>query len=85
MHVDYDATAKTADAAITLDAEVTYFLNDEMSFSVGAQNLLDQQAEKLDFFNATQIPNNNWGGKYYETSPYGINGGFYYVKATYTF
>jgi iron complex outermembrane receptor protein len=85
VHVDYDATAKTADAAITLDAEVTYFLNDEMSFSVGAQNLLDQQAEKLDFFNATQIPNNNWGGKYYETSPYGINGGFYYVKATYTF
>ncbi|KTF16680.1 TonB-dependent receptor plug domain-containing protein [Pseudoalteromonas sp. H105] len=85
VHVDYDATAKTADAAFTLDAEVTYFLNDEMSFSVGAQNLLDQEAEKLDFFNATQIPNNNWGGKYYETSPYGINGGFYYVKATYTF
>ncbi|MBB1366087.1 TonB-dependent receptor [Pseudoalteromonas sp. SR44-5] len=82
VHVDYDETAKTADAAITLDAEVTYFLNDSISFSVGAQNLLDQEAEKLDF---TVAPNNNWGGKYYETSPYGINGGFYYVKATYTF
>lgn len=85
VHVDYDATAKTADAAVTLDAEITYFLNEEISFSVGAQNLLDQDAEELDFFDSTDIPNNNWGGKYYETSPYGINGGFYYVKATYTF
>ena len=82
VHVDYDETAKIADAAVTLDVEVTYFMNDSISFSVGAQNLLDQEAEKLDF---TVAPNNNWGGKYYETSPYGINGGFYYAKATYTF
>ncbi|WP_039037596.1 TonB-dependent receptor plug domain-containing protein [Pseudoalteromonas sp. ECSMB14103] len=85
VHVDYDATAKTADASVTLDAEITYFVNDSISLSVGAQNLLDQDAEKLDFQDATGIPNNNWGGKYYETSPYGINGGFYYAKATYTF
>lgn len=86
MHVDYDETAKMADAAVTLDAEITYFLNESMSFSVGAQNLLDQEAEKLDFSGASDfIPNNNWGGQYYETSPFGINGGYYYVKATYTF
>lgn len=85
VHVDYDATAKTADASVTIDAEVTYFATDSISISVGANNLFDQEPEKLDFFNKTQIPNNNWGGKYYETSPYGINGGFYYVKATYTF
>lgn len=85
VHVDYDATAKTADAAVTIDAEVTYFLNESVSFSVGAQNIFDQDAEKLDFEDRTGIPNNNWGGQYYETSPYGINGGFYYAKATYTF
>ena len=85
VHVDYDATAKTADAAVTIDAEITYFLNESVSFSVGAQNLFDQDAEKLDFEDRTGIPNNNWGGQYYETSPYGINGGFYYAKATYTF
>ncbi|GAB0109088.1 TonB-dependent receptor plug domain-containing protein [Pseudoalteromonas distincta] len=85
VHVDYDATAKTADAAVTIDAEVTYFLNESISFSIGAQNLFDQDAEKLDFADATGIPNNNWGGQFYETSPYGINGGFYYAKATYTF
>ncbi len=85
VHVDYDATAKTADAAATFDVELTYFATDNISLTVGANNVFDQDAEKLDFFDKTDIPNNNWGGKYYETSPYGINGGFYYVKATYTF
>ncbi|MEI5637567.1 MULTISPECIES: TonB-dependent receptor plug domain-containing protein [unclassified Pseudoalteromonas] len=85
VHVDYDATAKTADAASTFDAELTYFASDSLSFSVGANNIFDQDAEELDFFDRTGIPNNNWGGKFYETSPFGINGGYYYVKATYTF
>ncbi|MGB2264920.1 MAG: hypothetical protein ACPH3C_07015, partial [Glaciecola sp.] len=66
----------------TLDVEVTYFMNDSISFSVGAQNLLDQEAEKLDFAVA---PNNNWGGVYYETSPYGFNGRLAYAKVAYNF
>jgi iron complex outermembrane receptor protein len=85
VHVDYDETAKTADAAVTFDAEITYFMNESISFSIGAQNLFDQDAEKLDFEDRTGIPNNNWGGQFYETSPFGINGGYYYAKATYTF
>jgi len=85
VHVDYDATAIMADPSFTIDAEVTYFATESLSFTAGANNLFDQEPEKLDFEAATGIPNNNWGGKYYETSPYGINGGFYYVKATYTF
>ncbi|CCQ10147.1 TonB-dependent receptor [Pseudoalteromonas luteoviolacea B = ATCC 29581] len=84
VHVDYDATAKTASAAVTLDAELTYYMNESLSFTAGAQNLFDQEAEKLDFAGGGLV-NNQWGGKYYETSPMGINGGFYYVKATYTF
>lgn len=85
VHVDYDATAIMADPSFTIDAEVTYFATESLSFTAGANNLFDQEPEKLNFEAATGIPNNNWGGKYYETSPYGINGGFYYVKATYTF
>ena len=85
VHVDYDATAITGDTAITLDAEVSYFINDAFTVSVGAQNLLDQQATEINIPAAQGIPNNNWGGKYYETSPFGFNGGFYYVKATYSF
>ncbi|MFQ3277261.1 MAG: iron complex outermembrane receptor protein [Colwellia sp.] len=85
VHIDYDATAITGDTAITLDAEVSYFINDSFTVSVGAQNLLDQQATEINIPAEQDIPNNNWGGKYYETSPFGFNGGFYYVKASYNF
>jgi len=85
VHVDYDATAITADAAVTFDVEVSYFINDSFTVSLGAQNLLDQQATEINIPAEQDIPNNNWGGKYYETSPFGFNGGFYYVKASYNF
>jgi len=90
VHVDYDATINTGEAAITLDAEVSYFINDSFTVSLGAQNLLDQQATKINFTEQGAADcggcvNNQWGGKYYETSPFGFNGGFYYMKATYNF
>jgi iron complex outermembrane receptor protein len=85
VHVDYDATAITADAAVTVDFEVNYFLSDAVTLSAGAQNIFDQEATKINIPDAIGIPNNNWGGVYYETSPFGFNGGFYYVKATYNF
>jgi len=74
VHVDYDATVNTGEAAL----------------SVGAQNLLDQQATEINFTEAGAAAcggcvNSQWGGQYYETSPFGFNGGFYYVKATYKF
>ncbi|MFT4942158.1 MAG: iron complex outermembrane receptor protein, partial [Paraglaciecola sp.] len=84
VHVDYDATAITADAAVTVDMEANYFVSDSVTLSVGAQNIFDQEAARINIPGGG-IPNNNWGGVYYETSPYGINGGYYYVKATYNF
>jgi len=83
--VDYDATVNTGDAAVTVDAEVSYFINDSFTVSLGAQNLLDQEATKINIPAAANIPNNNWGSQYYETSPFGFNGGFYYIKASYNF
>jgi iron complex outermembrane receptor protein len=90
VHVDYDATINDGDAAITFDAEVSYFINSSFTVSLGAQNLLDQDATEVNFTAAGSAAcggcqNNNWGGKYYETSPFGFNGGFYYVKASYNF
>ncbi|WP_340676748.1 TonB-dependent receptor [Paraglaciecola sp.] len=85
VHVDYDATAITADSAITVDFEVNYFVNDAITLSAGAQNIFDQEATRINIPADRGIPNNNWGGVYYETSPFGFNGGFYYVKATYNF
>ena len=85
VHVDYDATAVTGSAKTTVDAEVSYHINDTISVSLGAQNIFDVYPDELDFERNTGIPNNNWGGQYAETSPFGFNGGFYYVKAVYNF
>jgi len=90
VHVEYDATVNEGSAAITVDAEVSYFVNDDITLSIGAQNLLDQEAQRINFTEQGAADcggcvNNQWGGKYYETSPFGFNGGFYYVKATYNF
>jgi len=89
VHVDWEATAKDADSAVTFDAEVSYNINDSFTLSLGAQNMFDQDAELVDFNgnggDASDLPNAQWGGKYYETSPYGFNGGFYYLKGTYNF
>ncbi|MBA6417692.1 TonB-dependent receptor [Colwellia sp. 6M3] len=69
-----------ADSAITLDAEVSYFVNDSITLSVGANNLFDQEAQKLPEESYGQL-----GAEYYESGPFDYNGGFYYVKATYNF
>lgn len=83
VHVDYDATINDGDAAVLFDAEVSYYIDDSFTVSVGAQNLFDQEATKIDRQDGGA--NNAWGGIYYETSPFGFNGGYYYVKATYNF
>ena len=85
VHVDFRDTAKRASAAFTVDMELSYDINDSFNIAVGAQNLFDQEAEKLDFADRIDTPNNNWGGKYYETSPFGFNGGYWYVKGAYRF
>jgi len=85
VHVDFDATAITASSAVTVDFEASYFVNDSITLTAGAQNIFDQDAERVNIPAAQGIPNNNWGGVFYETSPFGINGGYYYVQATYNF
>ncbi|ATC84496.1 TonB-dependent receptor plug domain-containing protein [Pseudoalteromonas agarivorans] len=79
--------SKTADSAVTFDVEVSYFATDSVTLSVGANNLFDTEAEKLQEVSA----DGNYGsravvgGIYYESGPFDYNGGFYYAKATYTF
>ena len=71
---------ETADSAITFDAEVSYTVTDSLVLSVGANNLFDQEAQKL--------PESSYGvlgAQYYESGPFDYNGGFYYVKAAYKF
>ncbi|MGB1201609.1 MAG: TonB-dependent receptor plug domain-containing protein [Cognaticolwellia aestuarii] len=71
--------SEMADSAITFDAEVSYFFSDSLTFSAGAMNIFDQEAQKI------QAANDWSGAIYYESGPFDYNGGYYYVKATYNF
>ena len=75
-----DGGSETADAAVTVDAEVSYFFSDSITLSAGANNIFDQEAEKLKDGTYGSL-----GAKYYESGPFDYNGGYYYVKATYNF
>jgi iron complex outermembrane receptor protein len=83
VHAD-DAAAggwnEVADSAVTVDLQATYFVNESLSLSAGANNLFDQEAQILssDSFGVV-------GAVYYESGPFDYNGGFYYVKAQYNF
>ncbi len=71
--------SEMADSAVTFDAEISYFFSDELTFSAGAMNIFDQEAQKLQKVN-------DWSGAiYYESGPFDYNGGYYYMKATYNF
>ncbi|WP_206483707.1 TonB-dependent receptor [Thalassotalea sp. G2M2-11] len=71
--------SEMADAAVTFDAEISYFYSDALTFSAGAMNIFDQEAQKLQAVN-------NWSGAiYYESGPFDYNGGYYYLKASYNF
>jgi iron complex outermembrane receptor protein len=65
------------EAAVLLDLEAGYKVTDNVELIVGGQNVFDQYPV-----------DNPWAGiagsQYGERSPYGFNGGFYYVKARVT-
>jgi iron complex outermembrane receptor protein len=84
VHADGFGGRREASSSFTLDVELSYFATDSLSFSVGASNLLDTEPEKIDgdFENYWW---KNYGGQYFENSPFDFNGGYYYVKATYDF
>ena len=86
VHANWFGT--DADSAVTVDAELTYSLTDSMSVSVGGQNIFDQDAERIDVSAgavAEGEPGNVLGVIFYETSPMGIDGAFWYMKASYNF
>lgn len=67
-----------AKSKVTFDLEATYHFDDYISASIGAQNLFDTKPD--------ENPHSGIAGSLYPTtSPMGINGGFYYVRANYTF
>ena len=80
--------SETVGSSFTLDAEVSYFVNDSWTLSAGANNILDTEAQELKRDVAPGDGQGAYGvvsGVYYESGPFDYNGGFYYVKAQYNF
>jgi iron complex outermembrane receptor protein len=83
------AKAKIGTTAIT-DIDVGYSVIPSVKLSIGANNLFDHKAPKM-----PNIPNGSGGvrpadgANVYDAplgfSPFGINGGYYYGRVTYTF
>jgi iron complex outermembrane receptor protein len=73
--------AQTFGSEVIADVEATYAFNDHFSLSAGIQNLFDNYPDKdvrsIDRF--TGLPGN--GNQYIDASPFGYNGGFWYVRA----
>ncbi|PKM20050.1 MAG: TonB-dependent receptor [Gammaproteobacteria bacterium HGW-Gammaproteobacteria-15] len=80
VHADDPELTQMASSKVTFDAEVSYHFNDSFSVALGAQNLFDTKPERL-----PQWMSEILGAKYFETSPMGINGGYYYLKGIYRF
>lgn len=73
-HLEDDTLPIFAKARVTVDAELGYEVIDGIEVAVGAQNLFD-----------TYPTENPWAGivgaRYGERSPFGFNGGTWYVRA----
>jgi len=64
------------DGAVIYDAEVSYTLNDRYTFALGAQNLFDEFPDK----DPNRLASGNGGNLYTTTSPWGMDGGFWYLR-----
>lgn len=63
---------------LTLDVEMSYRPIDQIEFSIGAENILNNFPDENPFAG-------DLGSKYPEFSPMGFAGGFYYARARYFF
>ncbi|RKF21231.1 TonB-dependent receptor [Altericroceibacterium spongiae] len=74
------------------DLEARYRVTDSVTLAVGAENLFDNYPDKD--IRAPGQPNSNWyvptqatvsGNRYVDSSPFGYNGGFWYVRLNASF
>lgn len=80
VHPTNPALDATIKPRVIVDAEASYALRPGIRLAVGANNLLNQYPDKL-------VPalQGNGFSLYNQYSPYGVSGGFYYGKLTFSF
>jgi iron complex outermembrane receptor protein len=67
------------------DLDLGYKLTAKLRLNVGANNLFDQRPSKVPTIDNRPADGNNVYNEPAQFSPYGINGGYYYGRVTYTF
>ena len=82
------SNVRVGTAAIT-DIDVTFKMTPTLKLSIGANNLFDQKPEKVPTVSDGSggfrpADGNNVFGEPAGFSPYGINGGYYYGRVTYS-
>ena len=68
-----------AGAEVTLDVELSYQFTEQFALSVGAENLFDNEPHPNPHARTAS------GAKFPESSPFGLNGGYYYARGRFTF
>ncbi len=78
FHANTDDFRIDASERLLADAEASYTFKPGLTLAAGAENLFDT-------FPTENPHKGKTGAKYPESSPYGFDGGFYYLKASYEF
>ena len=76
------------DTSLVTDLEVSYELLDGLKLTAGANNLLNKYPNRINGLlrqHQLQQNSNGYVTQYPSGSPFGINGGYYYGKLTWTF
>jgi iron complex outermembrane receptor protein len=92
QHLSFDGSGtgggatlfKTSTTGIT-DLNVSYKLTRQIRLDAGANNLLDKQAPKVPLVGGRPASGGNVYAAPVAFTPWGINGGYYYARATFTF
>jgi iron complex outermembrane receptor protein len=78
---DDGVAPETFGSEFVFDLEASYTLNENFTLSAGAQNLFDNYPDKITQGGTFASTGGRFTGDVYpDTSPFGFNGGFWYVK-----
>jgi iron complex outermembrane receptor protein len=76
------------DAQLVLDLSLSYAIGESWDISIGANNITNEYPDQINALHrAHRLAQNSnaFVTKYPSSSPFGINGGYYYGKLTYSF
>ncbi len=86
-HIFIPGTRPTSvvDSAVLVDLDISYLVNDNLTISVGGNNIFDETPDELDDQDVLEIISGGALRYPLRAVPYGFNGASYYLKASFSF